>query len=198
VTCEWTLKTAAVFEPVSLDDAKDHLRVSSDDEDALIAAYLSAARQWVEAYTGRSLCTQTWQIALGGFTRDLWLPRAAPLQSITHVKYYDSDNVQQTWNSSNYFTPAFQEPTLLQPVDTATIPSVYCRPDAVQVEYITGYTSEACPEELKIAVLMLTAHFHENREAVIVGATGTSSAETHMAVTSLCSPYRVWWREPCL
>jgi uncharacterized phiE125 gp8 family phage protein len=193
VTCEWTLKTAPLFEAVSLEDAKDHLRVTSDAEDALIATYLTAARQWVEAYTGRSLCTQTWQIALGGFARDLWLPRAAPLQSITHVKYYDSDNVLQTWDSANYFTPAFQEPALLQPVSTATIPSVYCRPDAVQVEYIAGYAAEACPEELRLAVLMLMAHFHENREAVIVG---TSGKETEMAVTSLCAPYRLWWRWP--
>ena len=78
---------------------------------------------------------------------------------------------------------------------TATIPSVYAREDAVQVEYVVGYEDGDCPDSLRLAVLSLAAHFYENRESVLVG---TVSKEIEMATTALCSPYRVWWRPPCL
>lgn len=191
----FSLKTPPTFEPVSFEQAKEHFRKTDNEEDALIASYLSAARQWVEAETGRALCTQTWQLSIDRFVKDLWLPRAAPLQSLTFVKYYDADNVLQTWNASNYTTPAFEEPARLRTAANVSVPSVYDREDAVQVEYVVGYAAGACPEGLQLAVMTLAAHFHENREAVLVGSI---SKEYEFAVTALCDPYRVIWRPPCL
>ncbi len=191
---DWTLKTPPVFEPVTLQDGKDHLRVSSEDENGLIHTYLMAARQWVEAYTERALCTQTWQMSLEGFPRELWLPRSSPLQSITFVKYYDADNVLQTWNAANYYTASFHEPAQIMPTQAATFPGHYCRPDAVQVEYVSGYAADACPEALRLAVLELAAHYYENREAVVVG---TTAVEAPHSVTALAAPWRVFWWPPC-
>jgi uncharacterized phiE125 gp8 family phage protein len=194
VIYDWTLKTAPAFEPVSLDEAKEHLRVSTDDENGSILAYLMAARQWVEAYTERSLATQTWQMSLSALSPQVWLPRSSPIGSVTHVKYYDEDNALQTWSSSNYRVVSFTEPALLEVTSDATWPSTYCRSDAVQIEWISGYATGVCPESLRLAVLTLTAHFYENREAVLVG---TSSKAVEFAVEALCAPYRVFWRPPC-
>lgn len=189
----WTLKTAPTVEPVTLDEFKAHARITHDSEDAMLAAYLMAARQWIEAYTQRSLVPQTWQLSMPEWAERVWLPRAAPLSSVTHVKYYDASNVLQTWSSSNYLVPAFQEPALVQRLDTATWPSLYDRDDAVQIEYVTGYANGACPEALRLAVLTLATHHYENREAVMVG---TISKEVEFSVTALCGPYRVFWRAP--
>lgn len=49
------LKTAATLEPVSLIEAKAHLNVDLPDNDTLIGAMVSAAREIVEQQTGRSL-----------------------------------------------------------------------------------------------------------------------------------------------
>lgn len=49
---------------VSLDDAKVHLRVDHDHEDALIQAYLDAATSWVDGFDGvlgRCVMEQTWR-----------------------------------------------------------------------------------------------------------------------------------------
>lgn len=64
-----TLSVPPDKEPLSLDDAKQHLRVDSDmvDDDSLISSLITAARQWVEEITGHSVPQQTWQLALPGF-----------------------------------------------------------------------------------------------------------------------------------
>lgn len=187
---QFTLKTAPTFEPVTMEEAKEHLRLTTDDQDRVLEMYLKSARLWVEAYTGRSLATQTWQASMPSLLWQFELPRAAPLQSVTFVKYYDESNVLQTWSSSNYLVPAFHEPALVQVLDTATWPSTYLRDDAIQVEYVTGYTDGACPDELQLAVLALAGHWYDNREAGV-----TVSGPMLDAMQALCAPFRLFWRE---
>jgi uncharacterized phiE125 gp8 family phage protein len=194
----WTRKTAPTTEPVSKDEAKLHIRhvlaAGDTTEDALLDRQIVAARDWVQEYTGRSLYTQTWQCSLPAFPERLWLPMAAPLQSVTFVKYYDSDNVLQTLSASLYTLPAFHEPAQLARASNESWPSTYLREDAVQIEYVTGATSAAdIPRPLVQAVLLLVGHWYEQREAVLMG---TISKEVEMAVTALCAPYRLALREP--
>lgn len=186
----FTLKTAPTFEPVTLELAKEQLRISSEDQDRVLEAYLKAARQWVETYTGRALATQTWQMSLDHIPTQLPLSMAAPLQSVTFLKYYDENNAQQTWSSSNYITSAFHEPAVLEVLTTVSRPSIYQRSDAVQVEYVCGYASGACPDGLALAVMALAGHFYENREAgiALVGP-------MLEAMQAQCQPYCVKWRE---
>jgi hypothetical protein len=61
------LLTAPSVEPVSLAEAKAHLRVDVTDDDALITALITAARQSAEHKTRRSLCTQQWSLVLDQF-----------------------------------------------------------------------------------------------------------------------------------
>lgn len=62
-----TLLTPPLAEPVGLAQAKAHLRVTFDAEDALIAALIVAARERVEAELGLSLVETDWRE-----TRDRW------------------------------------------------------------------------------------------------------------------------------
>src|SRR5690606_11802999 len=130
--------------------------------------------------------TQTWQLSLPSVPRKVWLPRSTPLQTVTHIKYYDASNVLQTWAASNYIVPDFAEPAVVEVLDTAVFPSIYTRSDAVQIEYVTGATTvESVPQALKQALLLLVGHWHEQREGVLVGQI---SKEAEFAVTALCAP----------
>lgn len=61
------LVTAPTAEPVTLADAKLHLRVNVSDDDALITDALIAGRERVELETGRQLITATWELWMDGF-----------------------------------------------------------------------------------------------------------------------------------
>jgi uncharacterized phiE125 gp8 family phage protein len=192
----YTLKTAPTIEPVDLALAKVQCRIEPDvvDEDGVLAAYIAAARSWVEDYTGRPLMTQTWQMSLPDFPTRVWLPYAAPLASITHVKYYDTTNTLTTLSSSVYTTAAFSEPACLTLVDGQVWPSVYVRDDAVQIEYVVGVSDVASvPPALVQAVQMLVGHWYANRENSVVG---TIAADVPFAAEALCAPHRLFVRGP--
>lgn len=123
------LVTPASGWPVTLTEAKQHLRVATDDDDELIQSQLEAATERVELETGRQLLTATWQLwldsapglsgsswgfetSLGGATAWLdagpwWnrlfidVPRP-PLVAVTSITYVDTTGVTQTWDPTLY------------------------------------------------------------------------------------------------
>jgi len=62
--------------PVTLAEAKLHLRIDTTAEDDLITGLISAATQWVEDYTDRTLCWTQWQMRLDSF----YGPIGSPVQ----------------------------------------------------------------------------------------------------------------------
>jgi uncharacterized phiE125 gp8 family phage protein len=110
-----TLITPPDGEPVVATEAIDHLRLEADtEEDALIASLVTSAREIIETQTGRALITQTWELTLDRFpcgtvgygaswvrTTQIQLPKP-PIQSVTSVKYIDTDGVLQTLASTEY------------------------------------------------------------------------------------------------
>ena len=100
-----TLITAPVIEPVSLVEAKGHARIDVSTADPDAYGKLIAARAYIEQITGRALLTSTWDHYLDALPgeRFIELPKGN-LQSITHLKYTDSDSTETEWTSTNYET----------------------------------------------------------------------------------------------
>jgi uncharacterized phiE125 gp8 family phage protein len=57
----------AGVEPITLNEAKAHLRVFGTDDDGYITSLIAAARQSAESLTDRALLPQTWELALDEF-----------------------------------------------------------------------------------------------------------------------------------
>jgi len=191
-----TRKTDPTVQPITLSLAKQQCRIENGvtDEDDLLSEYIQSAVRWVEEYTERSLMTQTHQVSLCEFPARLWLPRAAPLASVTFVKYYDASNVLTTVASTVYTVPAFSEPAVLTLAYAQTWPVVYAREDAVQIEYITGTSDAAAvPADLRAAILLLVGHAYMNREPIVVG---TIATPLQFSIASLCAPHRISQRRP--
>ena len=143
------LVTAPSLYPVSLAEAKKHLRVTGTDDDALIYRYIGAAVLWVEQYLGRKLVTQTWKYYLDGFPSANYLPIPfGNLQSITHIKYTDTDGTQSTFSTDDYSTDTVSVPGRAVLDYGETWPSDTLQTNSpIEIQFVTGYTYNATVSE---------------------------------------------------
>ena len=144
-------------EPITLDELKLRLRVTSCDFDSELLDMLKAARQQVEADTYRRLITQTVVMYQEDFTSLLGPVeiRLAPVQSITHVKYYDRDDVLQTFSAADYYANLTSTPPEIRLREAKQWPntSLY-RPNKVEVTMVAGYGAAASvPQAAKLAIV---------------------------------------------
>lgn len=203
--------TAPSVEPISLEQAKAHLRVDTTDQDDLIETLITAAREKVEDDTGRALITQTLEIALDYFVappdlryvtypyltpaKAILLPRP-PLIALKRITYYDGDGNEVLLHDevgsptviSDLVVDTYSEPGRLVPASSGNWPSVQDRANAVVIRYTAGYgsTGDDVPERLKQAMKLLIGHYHENPSAV-----GDPQAELPMAYAFLLERLRV-------
>lgn len=192
-----SLVTAPTHEPVSLDEAKQHLRVDVSDEDALIQTLIEAAREHVETYTGRALITQTWDLKLDAFPCSgsvITLPKP-PVTSITSISYVDTSGDSQTWSSSLWDedlpSGPKAQPARIAPAYAESYPSTRGQMNAVTIRFVCGYGSAgAVPRSIRAGMLLLIGHWYQNREAVVVGV-GMGAVAVPDAVDALLWPYRV-------
>lgn len=187
----YKLKTAPTVEPVTLAEAKLHLKLDSDTtDDTLITALIVAARQAAENYTGRAFINQTWEYATDEFPDEEMTLRPAPLSSITSITYVDANGATQTLSTSVYDANTYDAP------GCAFLRYGQCWPSARDVEnsilitFVAGYGSSASsvPAPVKAAILLTVGHLYEHRESVIIG---TTAAEMPQSASWLLDPYRI-------
>jgi uncharacterized phiE125 gp8 family phage protein len=200
------LVTPPSEEPVSLAEAKLHLRVDVDDDDALIGALITAARQAAETQTGRQLTTARWKLVLDALPgpslmgvpagASFSLPAHAvllakcPVQSVVAIHYLDMNGEPQVMPSSDYVLDAACEPARVTPVFGKTWPATLPQIGAVGVIFDAGYgTASAVPEGLKSWIKLRVGSLYGHREEVATLTRGRIDALTF--VDSLLDGYRV-------
>lgn len=192
------VKTAPTAEPLTLTETKLHLRVDSDitDQDTLISALITAAREWAENFTRRSFVQRTLELRLDGFPGQLLLPRG-PVVSVTSVKYTAQDGTLTTVAASLYQTDLYSVPARILPVFGAIWPVPgFGTLNAVVVEYEAGYAhtsgsptdmADAVPSAIKAAMKLMIGNWYENREAVSMA--NVMPQEVPLAVKHLLAPF---------
>lgn len=183
------LVTAPATEPVSLQEAKDHLRISGTSEDTLITSLIKSARIQVENYLNRALITQTWDVFYPCFKNELLLPYP-PVQSVTSVKYNDLDGVLQTLSGSNYWSVTQSDPgSIVRKYETTWPDLEYGNPLPVVVRCVVGYgDADDVPEIIKHAIKILLTDLYEHRGSVVVGTNVT----TWKIITDLIHQYKIY------
>lgn len=179
--------SAPATTPITLTEAKAHLRVGHTAEDTLIGIYIDAATATLDGWTGvlgRCMVTQTWRQDFDGFYDDMRLP-FPDVQSVT-VAYYDSTNTSQTLSGSVYTLVNDAGGARIELAYNQTFPATYDRLDAVRVTLVAGYgAASAVPAALKAAMLL--------HVGVMFTARGDAdgSGELPPAYHALVAPYRV-------
>ena len=177
-------------EPITLAEAKDHLRVTSNVEDARINSLIFEARDLCEHETGgRALMPQTWELTLDRFADEIWLQHP-PVTSITSIKYSDVNGVEQTLASTEYVLDNASNSRariVLAPNKSWSV--IYSGINNVRIRYVAGYANAAAvPPALKQWMKLQISHWYRNRESVNVGnITGKLDF-----VDNLLNAYRIW------
>ena len=180
--------TPASTYPVSLTEAKAHLKVDINTDDTLITNLIIASTQLSEEYTNRFFIDTVINQTCTTFT-DLKQLYKSKVVSVTHVKYYDSDNTLQTLAASNYVVNNQFEPAQINLVVDGSFPDIADRIDAVECKYTVGYGAASdVPNAIKQAILLTIGNWYANRESVITGRTTT---EMPMSAKWLLETYKV-------
>jgi uncharacterized phiE125 gp8 family phage protein len=178
------LTAAAAAEPITLADAKAHLKVDTTDDDALITSLISAARIRAEWLTRRAFITQSWVQWLHCWpTRpfELALP---PLQALTSITVYDTGDTPTVLDSALYRVDASAIPARIAWKEN-TIPPVSLRNfNAVAIAFTAGYGNAGTdvPEAIRRAILMIVADLYAHRG---------DDAPTPSAALALLESYRL-------
>ena len=185
------LITAPKTEPISLVEAKLHLRVTTNDDDTLISSLIKAARQSAENFTNRALASQVLELILDDFPeKEIVLPKP-PVETVTSIKYTDCEGVESTLNIADYISFLEAEPAVIVPAYGGSFPYFNPYPKgAVKIRYTAGYKisgTEArliIPEAIKQALLLIIGSYYENRE--------DSQVSIPTQAEYLLYQYRIW------
>jgi uncharacterized phiE125 gp8 family phage protein len=159
-------------EPLTLEEAKRFLRITTDAEDDVVAALISAARKRIERGTELALITQTVEVKLdrfwGGCAIELPMP---PLQEVVSVTYLDADGAPQTLDPATYVVSTHRRPGRVWLAFGKSWPATRNEREAVTITFKAGFGDEPAdvPPNLIHAMRMLCGHYDRNREAVLAG-----------------------------
>jgi uncharacterized phiE125 gp8 family phage protein len=182
------IDTAPTQLPITLEDAKEHLSIYDENDDGYVNLLIAAATDMVEQITMRRLFTQTWIAYFDKWpTTDYIRLPFGQLQSVTSVKYLDSDQAVNTMTASEYTVDTTSEPgrVVLNYGESWPTETLHTS-NPIYIEFVCGYTSEELiPQRIQHAIKLKIADMWENRESVVVG---TIVSEFKGAVYHLLRP----------
>jgi uncharacterized phiE125 gp8 family phage protein len=200
------LVTPPAEEPVSLADAKLHLRVDFTDDDALITALITAARQAAETITGRQIVTARWKLVLDSFPGPslMGVPAGTPfslpghaillpkctVQSVVSIQFLDMSSTWQVMPATDYTVDLACEPARITPVFGKIWPITLPQISAVMVTFDAGYgAASAVPEGIKSWIKLRVGSLYAHREEVALLSRG--KIEPLPFIDGLLDPFKV-------
>lgn len=200
--------TGPTQEPITITNIKEHLRLDEDVDDLQVNAYIIAAREWAENYTGRFLMQRTmrqWYDAspvdssalidgtlLQGhqnyFTSNQTLEVAAsPISSIDSIKYYDDAGTEYTWAASNYYADTISDIARITLKDGGSFPTDVRKLNAFAVNFTVGYGTNIAdvPQAIKVAMMQYITFLYEHRGDY------EGAIQAPVVLRSLLNPYKV-------
>lgn len=158
------LKSAPAVEPVTLEVAKNHLRVDTSADDTLISSLITAARDLAERETRRAFITQTWQMYLDSVTAEFEIPKP-PLQQVIDIKVIDDAGDESVVDSTLYDVDwSENSPGRVKLKSGCSWPTHRGFASFI-IEFKAGYgdSGDAVPRLLHQGILQLLSHLYDNR-----------------------------------
>ncbi len=195
------LITGPSDEPVSLAEARAHVRLDTDLDNPYLTTAIKAARHWAEKYTNRGLMIQTLELVLEGFPGcdEVELPRgqlavlpevmSVVPPAVSSVKYIDAAGDEQTLPTTEYVIDSANVPGKVRLAYGKSWPEAREQWDAVKIRYAVGWAAATVPEDIKQAILLLVSQMYEQRTPEV---SGTIISKVSFAVEALLGHHRIF------
>lgn len=160
---------APSVEPVTVSEAKSHLRVDISTDDTLITGMIVTAREWVEDYIDRALVTQQFVMRLDFFPPEIELPRppmatTGTATAVTITYTTGESGATATLASTQYRVDRDSTPGVIRNNYNGSWPSHLLDENSVTVTWWAGYGAAASvPQRVKSAILMCVNELYEKR-----------------------------------
>lgn len=156
----YKVTTAPAAEPVTLEEVKGQLGISSNDDssDPVLESRITGARQWVEHYCERALISQTVQFRFDSFPTVIKVP-LHDIISVTSITYIDSNGDEQTVDAATYTVDTYDNVIRLAHGYSWPVPRIEA--NACRVVYVAGYGTEATdvPANIKDSIINIIGHW---------------------------------------
>jgi uncharacterized phiE125 gp8 family phage protein len=195
---DYIVETPAVSSALSLDEVKEHLKITDDDRNDYLFSLIKVVTDQAEQITGRDLMNKTYKGFLDCFpacsTRSIQI-RRSKLQSITSIQYY-VDTVLTTFDANKYYITetgnGFSTMNLFE--DESWPTGVDKRRQAIVITFVAGYGTDSCdiPAGLRQAMLSSIAMLYDD-----AGDCGEGTALNAQA-KMLYQPYVLSTKQVCV
>ncbi len=184
------LTSGPVLEPITVSEAKAHLRLDGSAEDILIGSLIVTSRLHVEAALGLALITQGWRLTLDRWPEGREPVRfpLRPIASVTSVTVFAADGTPTLVPSEHYLLDGHAlSPRLIPHGNGWPQPGRAANGIEIEFEAGTADAAEDVPGPIRHAILLLVAHWYEHRDPLEIGQ---AAAAIPAAVSDLLKPYR--------
>jgi uncharacterized phiE125 gp8 family phage protein len=170
---------------ITLEEAKNYLKIDTADDDVLISILISAAERLVEKYTGRTLLTRDFIFKLDDPSWEILIPHS-PLQSVSKIEIVDDNGVVTEVAASNYYVDIDQDQQGRVRLRSGCVWPYHRGFASFVISGKAGYgdSPDDIPLPLKTAIMTTLALIYEKRGAI-------SEKEVLEAISTLCWPYKV-------
>jgi uncharacterized phiE125 gp8 family phage protein len=178
--------------PVSLEEARQHLRIDGGDEDAYLSGLVEAAVGAIDGPSGclgRAVCRQTLELRLSAWPFcpiELPYPPAASVEAVSYVD--DAGALQDLPEGGWRIIPAGTGIARLDRPFGMSWPSARRDAESIRIRYLAGYENGKVPAPIRQAILLMVGELYAQRE----NASDRPRAEVPLAAERLLAPFRVW------
>lgn len=174
---------------IDLADAKAHLRLLHEDDDAQVERLIVAAARHIENSTNVAPLEHERTFTFDAFADELVVTCVPVDHDSVTIEYVDEDGEEQVIANDALRIVDIDGISRVLPIVGQCWPAAMPVRGAVTVTATVGYSvSGAVPESLNHAARLLVGHWYRNREAAI---TGTIVSEAPQAVRQLLALERV-------
>ncbi len=188
------LRSGPAIEPLSLVDTKNFLRVDGSDDDILVASLIAAARVYIETTIGKILINENWSYFIDKWPTSgtLYLP-LSPVQSIEEIRLHENGEAYEVFDPTNYVVDLISHQPRIKLINLTAPPVTGAGLNQIEVRFAAGFgdLESDVPEDLRQAMLMLCAHWYEQREPVGFGGSFNEIPTTITALMNNYKSYRV-------